>query len=87
MATGSGKTFTAVNAVYRLLKHGGAGRILFLVDRNNLGRQTWDEFANFDPPEDSRKFPELYTVQRPAANAVNPAAKVVITNRPTSCAQ
>ena len=46
------------------------------MDRNNLGRQTWDEFANFDPPDDSRKFPELYTVQRLAANAVNPAAKI-----------
>ena len=79
MATGSGKTFTAVNAVYRLLKHGGARRVLFLVDRNNLGRQTHDEFANFAPPDDARKFPELYTVQRLAANAINPAAKVVIT--------
>ena len=49
------------------------------MDRNNLGRQTWDEFANFGPPDDARKFPELYTVQRLAANAVNPAAKVVIT--------
>ena len=79
MATGSGKTFTAVNAVYRLLKHGGARRVLFLVDRNNLGRQAHDEFANFAPPDDARKFPELYTVQRLAANAINPAAKVVIT--------
>ena len=79
MATGSGKTFTAVNAAYRLLKHGGAKRILFLVDRSNLGRQTYDEFANFQPPDDARKFPELYTVQRLTANAVNPAAKVVVT--------
>ena len=79
MATGSGKTFTAVNAAYRLLKHGGARRVLFLVDRNNLGRQTHDEFANFNPPDDARKFPELYTVQRLAANAINPAANVVIT--------
>ena len=39
MATGSGKTFTAVNVAYRLLKHAGAKRILFLVDRSNLGRQ------------------------------------------------
>ena len=68
-----------MNAVYRLLKHGGARRVLFLVDRNNLGRQTHDEFANFAPPDDARKFPELYTVQRLAANAINPAAKVVIT--------
>jgi type I restriction enzyme R subunit len=79
MATGSGKTFTAVNIAYRLLKFGGAKRILFLVDRGNLSRQTADEFATFEPPDDTRKFPELYTVQRLKSNAINPAAKVVIT--------
>jgi type I restriction enzyme R subunit len=79
MATGSGKTFTAVNIAYRLLKFGGAKRILFLVDRTNLGKQTEDEFANFTPPDDTRKFPALYTVQRLKNNSINPAAKVVIT--------
>jgi type I restriction enzyme R subunit len=79
MATGSGKTFTAVNAAYRLLKFGGAKRILFLLDRGNLGKQTEDEFANFTPPDDTRKFPALYTVQRLKNNSINPAAKVVIT--------
>lgn len=79
MATGSGKTFTAANAAYRLLKYGGAKRVLFLVDRGNLGKQTEDEFANFTPPDDTRKFPTLYTVQRLKSNAINPAAKVVIT--------
>jgi type I restriction enzyme R subunit len=53
-----------VNASYRLLKFGGAKRILFLVDRGNLGKQTEDEFANFTPPDDTRKFPMLYTIQR-----------------------
>ena len=79
MATGFGKTFTAVNVAYRLLKFGGAKRILFLVDRSNLGRQTEDEFANFTPPDDPRKFPTLYTVQRLTTNAINPAGNVVIT--------
>jgi type I restriction enzyme R subunit len=79
MATGSGKTFTAVNVVYRLLKFAAAKQILFLVDRGNLGKQTEDEFANFEPPDDPRKFPNLYTVQRLKANSINPAAKVVIT--------
>ena len=79
MATGSGKTFTAVNIAYRLLKFGGARRILFLVDRGNLAKQTEDEFANFEPPDDPRKFPTLYTVQRLKTNSINPAAKVVIT--------
>jgi type I restriction enzyme R subunit len=79
MATGAGKTFTAVNIAYRLLKHGQAKRILFLVDRGNLGKQAEDEFANFEPRDDPRKFPTLYTVQRLKSNAINPATKVVIT--------
>jgi type I restriction enzyme R subunit len=79
MATGSGKTFAAVNVAYRLLKFGNAKRILFLVDRGNLGKQSEDEFANFEPPDDPRKFPTLYTVQRLKTNSINPAAKVVIT--------
>jgi type I restriction enzyme R subunit len=40
MATGSGKTYTAINFLYRLIKFAGARRVLFLVDRGNLGRQT-----------------------------------------------
>src|SRR6202047_4274174 len=79
MATGSGRTCTAVNVAYRLLKFGTAKRILFLVDRGNLGKQAEDEFANFEPPDDPRKFPTLYTVQRLKTNSINPAAKAVIT--------
>jgi type I restriction enzyme, R subunit len=79
MAPGSGKTFAAVNVAYRLLKFAHAKRILFLVDRGNLGKQTEDEFANFEPPDDPRKFPTLYTLQRLKSNSINPAAKVVIT--------
>ena len=47
MATGSGKTYTACSACYRLIKFGKAKRILFLVDRNNLGRQTLNEFQQY----------------------------------------
>jgi len=79
MATGSGKTFTSINAVYRLLKFGKAKRILFLVDRGNLGKQAEKEFNDFTPPDDTRKFPELYTIHRLTKNSINPAAKVVIT--------
>ena len=50
MATGSGKTFTAVNACYRLIKFGGAKRMLFLVDRNNLGRQTYRSSSSSSAP-------------------------------------
>ena len=64
MATGSGKTFTAITATYRLLKHAGAKRILFLVDTKNLGEQAEQEFMAFLPNDDNRKFTELYSLQR-----------------------
>ena len=64
MATGAGKTFTAANLCYRLVRHAGARRILFLVDRANLGRQAVEEFKKFSVPDDPRKFTELYNVRR-----------------------
>ena len=64
MATGSGKTFTAANVCYRLIKHADAKRILFLVDRSNLGKQTKLEFDKFDDPRHAAQVPRR--VQRPA---------------------
>ncbi|MFJ5798779.1 DEAD/DEAH box helicase family protein [Streptomyces decoyicus] len=78
MATGAGKTFTVVSQSYRLLKHARAKRILFLVDRNNLGSQAATEFENFDTPDDGRKFTELYVVQRLAGDTVPDSAHVVV---------
>ena len=78
MATGSGKTFTAVSLVYRLVKHAELGRVLFLVDRNNLGRQALREFEQYRTPDTHRLFPKLYGVQRLTTNAIDPNAKVVI---------
>jgi type I restriction enzyme R subunit len=78
MATGSGKTFTAANSIYRLVKHGGAERVLFLVDRANLGRQTLAEFQKFRTPDDGRLFTELYNVQFLESNAIDRVARVVI---------
>ncbi len=79
MATGSGKTFTAVNFCYRLIKYAGAKRILFLVDRNNLGKQTLNEFQQFVSPVNGYKFTEEYTVQHLKKNTISPASKVCIT--------
>jgi type I restriction enzyme R subunit len=79
MATGSGKTFTAVNFVYRLIKHAKAKRVLFLVDRNNLGRQTFKEFDQFVTPDDGRKFSELYNIQHMQSNVLDDVSKVHIT--------
>lgn len=64
MATGSGKTYTAVTFIYRLLKFTEAKRILFLVDTKNLGEQAEQEFMSYLPVDDNRKFTELYGVQR-----------------------
>ena len=64
MATGSGKTFTAITFVYRLLKYTNAKRILFLVDTKNLGEQAEQEFMSYLPNDDNRKFTELYGVHR-----------------------
>lgn len=78
MATGAGKTFTAITAAYRLLKFGGAKRILFLVDTRNLGKQAHQEFMAYTPPDDPRKFTELYNVQRLLSSATDPHAQVCI---------
>ena len=78
MATGAGKTFTAITSVYRLLKFGGAKRILFLVDTRNLGKQAHQEFMAYPPPDDGRKFTELYNVQRLASPSIDPHAQVCI---------
>lgn len=78
MATGAGKTFTAITALYRLLKFGGARRILFLVDTRNLGKQAHQEFMAYTPPDDARKFTELYNVQRLASSSIDPHAQVCI---------
>ena len=79
MATGSGKTFTACNFTYRLLKFAKAKRILFLVDRNNLGRQTKKEFDNFKLNDDGRKFSEVYITSHLQNNHIDKDAKVIIT--------
>jgi type I restriction enzyme R subunit len=78
MATGSGKTYTAANASWRLIKYAGARRVLFLVDRANLGKQTLGEFERFRVPGDGRKFTELFNVQRLTTNKIEPTARVVI---------
>ncbi len=78
MATGSGKTFTAITFVYRLLKFAKAKRVLFLVDTKNLGEQAEQEFQAYTPNDDNRKFKELYSVQRLSSRFIDPSAQVCI---------
>ncbi|MFA5197755.1 MAG: type I restriction-modification enzyme R subunit C-terminal domain-containing protein [Patescibacteria group bacterium] len=79
MATGSGKTYTAISEIYRLIKFAKARRILFLVDRCSLGRQVRKEFQNYIPFDDNRNFTDLYIVQHMTTNVFDPGAKVCIT--------
>lgn len=78
MATGSGKTFTSIGFIYRLIKFGGARRVLFLVDRGNLARQTKKEFDAYASPYNAYKFGEEYIVQHLQNNQLDTSARVVI---------
>ena len=78
MATGAGKTYTAITFIYRLLKFAKAKRILFLVDTRNLGEQAEQEFMNFRPNDDNRKFTELYNVQRLSSSYIANDSQVCI---------
>ena len=46
MATGTGKTYTAFQIIWRLWKSGAKKRVLFLVDRNILADQTRTNDSN-----------------------------------------
>jgi len=78
MATGSGKTFTAITFIYRLLKFVKAKRVLFLVDTRNLGEQAEQEFMAYLPNDDNRKFTELYGVSRLQSSFVPANSQVYI---------
>ena len=78
MATGAGKTYTAITSIYRLLKHARGKRILFLVDTKNLGEQAEQEMMSYVPIDDNRKFTELYNVQRLKSSFVARDSQVCI---------
>jgi hypothetical protein len=77
MATGSGKTFTSIGFIYRLIKFGGARRVLFLVDRGNLARQTKKEFDAYASPYNNYKFGEEYIVQHLQGGHMDKSARMV----------
>ena len=64
MATGAGKTYTAITFAYRLLKYSRVNRILFLADTKSLGIQAEQEFRAYIPNDDARVFPDIYGVHR-----------------------
>ena len=79
MSTGSGKTFAAVSSVYRLLKFAKAKRVLFLVDRNNLGLQALKAFQSYTTPDTGQKFKELYEIQHLQSNTIEDVDVVITT--------
>ena len=78
MATGAGKTFTAITAVYRLLKYAKINRVLFLVDTKSLGEQAEREFLAYRPNDDNRSFSEIYGVRRLKNSYIPPDVQVCI---------
>lgn len=78
LATGAGKTYTACMFSYRFLAYTKAKRILFLVDRRNLGIQAKSEYTSFITP-DGAKFSDLYIIQNLVDNKLQQNANIVIT--------
>ena len=78
MATGAGKTVTAITAAYRMLKYGKMNRILFLVDTKSLGEQAEREFRAYHPNDENRPFSEIFPVQRLKSSYVSEDAVVCI---------
>ena len=78
MATGSGKTFTAITASYRLLKYGKMNRVLFLVDNRGLGEQAEREFLAYRPTDDNRSFSQIYGVHRLRSSYIPDGVQVCI---------
>ena len=78
LATGAGKTYTACLAAYRLLSYTPMRRVLFLVDRNNLGKQAEGEFGTFRLTENGDAFNTIFTVNRLRSSSIPSDSNVVI---------
>ena len=78
LATGAGKTYTACLAAYRMLSYTSMRRVLFLVDRNNLGKQTEGEFGTFRLTENGDAFNTIFTVNRLRSSSIPSDSNVII---------
>ena len=78
LATGAGKTYTACLAAYRLLSYTPMKRILFLVDRNNLGKQVYGAFGTFRLTENAEPFNNIFTVNRLSSSTIPSDSNVLI---------
>ncbi len=78
LATGAGKTYTACLAAYRMLSYTPMRRVLFLVDRNNLGKQAEGEFGTFRLTENGEVFSTIFTVNRLRSSSIPSDSSVII---------
>ena len=78
LATGAGKTYTACLAAYRMLSYTPMRRVLFLVDRNNLGKQAEGEFGTFRLTENGEAFSTIFTVNRLRSSSIPSESNVII---------
>lgn len=78
LATGAGKTYTACLAAYRMLSYTPMRRVLFLVDRNNLGKQAEGEFGTFRLTENGEAFNTIFTVNRLRSSSIPSESNVII---------
>lgn len=78
LATGAGKTYTSCLAAYRMLSYTPMRRVLFLVDRNNLGKQAEGEFGTFRLTENGEAFSTIFTVNRLRSSSIPSDSNVLI---------
>lgn len=78
LATGAGKTYTACLATYRMLNYTPMKRVLFLVDRNNLGKQAEGEFSMFRLTESGDPLNTIFEVNRLKNAKINEGDQIVI---------
>lgn len=78
MATGAGKTYTAITNTYRLLRHARARRVLFLVDTKKLGEQAETEYKNYTPYDSNAKLSELYDIRRITTSNIPQTTQICI---------
>ena len=78
MATGAGKTYTAITNCYRLLKCAKAKRILFLVDTKQLGEQAETEYKNYQPYDAHDKLASLYNITRIKTSNISQETQICI---------
>ena len=78
LATGAGKTYTACLAAYRMLSYTPMRRVLFLVDRNNLGKQAEGEFGMFRLTDNGEPFNTIFGVQRLKSAKIEKESNVII---------